>query len=86
MKKMDQKERWQQYREAMQTIAAGFGTTVECTKKYERLGVHFETAGLTAEQAAALHVVEDLVELVSEFPPDFLEQLEPPAALGDVTI
>jgi hypothetical protein len=77
----DQKTRWQQYREAMQTLAATMGTTVECTGKYERLSVTFDTSLLSAEQAAALGVVEDLVELVSEFPPGFLEQLEPPSAV-----
>ena len=77
---MDQKERWQQYRSAMQTIAAALGTTVACKGKYERLSVTFDASALTVEQAAALHVVEDLVELVSEFPPGFLEQLEPPKA------
>lgn len=71
MQNLDQKKRWEQYRAAMQTIAAAMGTTVECTKKYERLSVTFDTSQLTAEQAAALSVVEDLVELVSEFPPGF---------------
>ena len=51
---LDQKGRWAQYRVAMQTIAAGLGTTVDCTAKYERLGVNFDTSGVTVEQAAAL--------------------------------
>jgi len=80
MPNMQQKARWQQYQKAMQTLAAALGTTVECGGKYERLCVVFDTSEVSAEQAAALGVVADLVELVSEFPPNFLEQLEPPGS------
>jgi hypothetical protein len=64
--------------DAMRAIAAAFGTTVNCHPKDNRLAVEFQSAGLDPEQLAALDVIEALVELVSKFPPGFLEQREPP--------
>lgn len=77
MSEMDQKERWRQYSEAMKTIAPSMHTNVECNWKYRRLSVNFEISHLTVELASALSVVEDIFGLVSEFPPEFIEQLEP---------
>lgn len=63
----------------MQTIASGMHTNVECTWTWQRPSVGFEISRLVAEQAAALSIIEDSVGLVSEFPRNFLEYLEPPA-------
>lgn len=71
-------EDWKRYSAAMRTIAVVFGTTVNCHQKDNRLAVDFRFAGLNQEQLAALAVIESLVELVSKFPPGYLEQLEPP--------
>lgn len=76
---MTEREDWQRYSAAMQAIAVTFGTTVNCHPKNNRLAVDFRSAGLNQEQLAALDVIETLVELVSEFPPGFLEQFEPPS-------
>lgn len=75
---MTEREDWQRYSAAMRAIAVTFGTTVNCHPKNNRLAVDFRSAGLNQEQLAALDVIETLVELVSEFQPGFLEQLEPP--------
>lgn len=77
---MSQTERddWQQYSAAVRTIAAAFGATVDCHQKNNRLAVNFRSVGLNQEQLAALSVIENLVELVSEFPAGYLEKLEPP--------
>lgn len=72
------REDWQEYGAAMRTIATAFGTTVDCHQKNNRLAVDFRCNELNHEQSAALSVVEQLVELVSEFPIGYLEQMEPP--------
>ena len=73
-----EREDWQQYSAAMRAIAVAFGTTVYCHQKHNRLTVDFQSVGLNQEQLAALAVIENLVELVSEFPAGYLEKLEPP--------
>jgi len=73
-----EREDWQQYSAAMRTIATAFGTTVYCHQKNNRIAVDFQSVGLSQEQLAALAVIENLVELVSEFPAGYLEKLEPP--------
>jgi hypothetical protein len=62
----------------MRTIATALGTTVYCHQKNNRIAVDFQSVGLSQEQLAALAVIENLVELVSEFPAGYLEKLEPP--------
>jgi len=84
---LSKREDWQRYIVAMQTLAAAFGTTVYCRQKDERLAVDFRTDGLNKEQLEALAVVENLVELVSEFPLGYLEKLEtsePPLDTPDI--
>ena len=75
---MIERDDWRRYSAAMRTIATAFGTSVNCHPKNGRLAVDFRSAGLNQEQLAALGVIETLVELVSEFPSGYLEQLEPP--------
>lgn len=69
---------WNEYSAAMRTIAAAFGTTVYCRKKFKRLAVDFRYEKLSIEQRDALLVVDQLVQLVSEFPEGYLVTLEPP--------
>lgn len=78
MSDLSERDDWQRYSAAMRTIATAFGTSVNCHPKNNRFAVDFRSVGLNQEQLAALAVIETLLELVSEFPPGFLEQLEPP--------
>lgn len=71
-------ERWQQYKHAVQVIAQAMGTTVHCQPKNGYLRVNFKADGLTVEQDAAMQTITELVELVTGFPPGYLEQLEVP--------
>lgn len=73
-----EREDWKQYSAAMRTIATVFSTTVYCHQKNNRIAVDFQSVGLNQEQLAALAVIENLVELVSEFPAGYLEKLELP--------
>ena len=70
---------WQRYKAAAETIAASLGTTVLCTEKNGRLRVDFDESALTVDQANAVSAMEDLIELVTEFPAGYLETLPPPA-------
>lgn len=73
------REDWQRYKAAAETIAASLGTTVICTEKNGRLRVDFNESALTADQVRAVGAIEDLIELVTEFPEGYLEMLAPPA-------
>ncbi len=73
-----EREDWQQYGAAMRTIATAFGTSVYCHQKKNRLAVDFKSAGLDQQQLAALAMIEDMVELVSEFPVGYLDKLDSP--------
>lgn len=71
---------WNTFEAAAHTIAKAFGVTVECGAKYEYLRTSFNhrcSIGLTTEQYKALGVIEDLIELVSEFPEDYLRTHSP---------
>lgn len=78
MSDLYEREDWMRYSAAMRTIAAAFGTSVDCHPKNNRLAVDFRSAGVNQEQLAALAVIETLVELVREFPASYLEELAPP--------
>jgi hypothetical protein len=75
---LDGREDWQEYRTHLATIAEAFGTSVRCHSKNGRLAVDFRRGTLDQVQIAAVAMVEDLVELLSEFPPGYLVKLDPP--------
>ena len=75
------REDWNNFEFAAHTIAKAFGVTVDCSPKYDYLRTSFNqgfSTGLTPEQYAAVGVIEDLIELVSEFPEDYLRTHNPP--------
>ena len=72
-----EREDWQQYSSAVILIATAFGATVYCHQKYNRLAVNFRSLGLNQGQLAALAVIENVVQLVGEFPAGYLKKLEP---------
>lgn len=67
---------WQRYREATETIAAAFCTTVACTGKNGQLRVDFGRSGLTPDQAKAVSAIEDLIALATESPESAFEKPE----------
>lgn len=77
MSDLDRREDWQRYRAAMEIIANRFGITVYCSQKYSYLNVNFHTTGLCAADVTALSTLEDLVMLVSEWPENVLQRLDP---------
>lgn len=74
------RDEWDRYKTAMREIGLAFHVAVMCKEKNGRLDVTFRRDGLTPAENDALDVIEELVEVVSEFPPGYLERLEPPKA------
>lgn len=72
------REDLQHYKSVAKSVADAFGTTVLCTEKYGRLRVDFDESLLAEDQATAVRAVADLIELVTEFPPGYLETLDAP--------
>ena len=75
---------WNAFQAAARTIAETFGVTVECSPKYGYLRTTFNGTGdvqQTREQNQALRTIEDLIELVSEFPEGYLQTLDSPKTL-----
>lgn len=76
---------WNAFHQMVKVVAQALGTKVSCEQKYERLQIDFRLHGLNSEQVKALSTLENLVELVSEFPPDFLSRLDPsPSSMTQV--
>ncbi|WP_194726464.1 hypothetical protein [Noviherbaspirillum malthae] len=83
---MRDRKDWQEYQQALKTVAAALGTTVFCSQKYDYMRVQPRFDGLGREQFDALSTLADLVELVSGFPERYLERLEHHASPVDTRL
>ena len=61
---------WDEMATAVETLAAACGGHACCSQKHERLRVELQRPARTPEQTAALHMLAELIEQVSDMERD----------------